>query len=212
MVPAAVIFDSPAIDIAAHAGGWQYHLSIRGLDMRAWCLASCVAVAIAAHGAVCAQQAAGAGTPPAAGSVALFDSSGKAVARPLTDTVVLIALGGGLVAPASIRPVFDPDGRTTSGTATWQSGGTVLFSSSDCTTGANVYSLPVVGVRAAAQVSTPAGIVLYVGAIGSTTTVEIHSILYDTGCAPVAVRQNGLLPVLATVNLSTAYPPPLSFQ
>jgi len=28
----------------------------------------------------------------------------------------------------------------------------------------------------------------------------------------VTVRQNGLLPVLTTVNLSTAYPPPLSFQ
>jgi hypothetical protein len=142
----------------------------------------------------------------------LFDSTGKAVARPLTDTVVLIALGGGVVAPASIRPVFDADGRTASGTATWQSAGTVLFTSSDCTSGAHVYSLPMGGVRAAAQVKTPTGIVLYVGAIGSTTTVEIQSILYDTGCTPVTVRQNGLLPVLTTVNLSTAYPPPLSFQ
>jgi hypothetical protein len=53
---------------------------------------------------------------------------------------------------------------------------------------------------------------LYVGAVGAATTVAIRSILYDTGCAPVTVQQNGLLPVLATVNLSTAYPPPLSLQ
>lgn len=178
--------------------------------MKPWLNAVTVAVAIAAHGPACAQPVAATPLPPPA--VALFDSTGKAVARPLTDTIGLIALGGGIVAPASIRPVFDADGRTASGTATWQSGGTVLFTSSDCTTGANVYSLPVGGLRAAAQVKTPAGIVLYVGAIGSTTTVEIHSILYDTGCAPVTVRQNGLLPVLTTVNLSTAYPPPLSFQ
>jgi len=147
--------------------------------------------------------------PPAA---ALIDSTGNAVARPLTDTTMLISLAGGVVAPASIRPMYDADGRTQSGTATWQSGGSVLFTSADCTTGAHVYSLPVAGVRAAAQVQTPAGIVLYVGAIGSTITVAVQSILYDTGCAPIAIRQNGLLPVLTTVNLSTAYPPPLSLQ
>ena len=101
---------------------------------------------------------------------------------------------------------------TASGLATWQAGGSVLFTSSDCTTGAHVYSSSHAGVRAATQVQTPAGIVLYVGAIGTATTVAVHSILYDTGCAPVTVQQNGLLPVLVTVNLSTAYPPPLSFQ
>jgi hypothetical protein len=147
--------------------------------------------------------------PPAP---ALVDSTGKAVARPLTDTMMLISLGGGVVAPASIRPVYDVDGRTASGTATWQSGGSVLFTSSDCTTGGHVYSLPAAGVRAAAQVQTAAGIVLYIGAIGSATTVAVHSILYDTGCAPVTIQQNGLLPVVTTLNLSTAYPPPLSFQ
>jgi hypothetical protein len=67
-------------------------------------------------------------------------------------------------------------------------------------------------VRATTQVQTPDGIMLYVGAVGAATTVTIRSILYDTGCAPVKVQQNGLLPVLATVNLSTAYPPPLSLQ
>src|SRR5437016_1282892 len=70
-----------------------------------------------------------------------------------------------------------------------------------------LYSLPYAGVRAATQVQTPAGIVLYVGAIGTGTTVAVHSILYDTGCSPVTVQQNGLLPVLATINLSTTYPP-----
>ena len=56
------------------------------------------------------------------------------------------------------------------------------------------------------------GVVLCVGAIGTGTTVAVHSILYDCGCSPVTVQQNGLLPVLLTVNLSTGYPPPLSFQ
>ncbi len=88
----------------------------------------------------------------------------------------------------------------------------MLFTSSDCTTGAHVYSSQHAGVRAATQVRTPAGILLYVGAVGTATTVAVHSILYDTGCAPVNVRQNGLLPVLATAHLTAAYPPPLSFQ
>ena len=67
-------------------------------------------------------------------------------------------------------------------------------------------------MRAAAQVQTPAGTLLYVGADGAAATVAIESVLYETGCAPLAVRQSGLFPVIATVNLSTAYPPPLSFQ
>jgi hypothetical protein len=166
-----------------------------------------VAAAIGAHGIAFAAEA-----QLSAPAVALFDSTGKAVASPLTDTTVLIALGGGVVAPASIRPVYDPDGRTASGTATWQSGGSVLFASPDCATGAHVYSLPVAGVRAAAQVQTPAGIVLYVGAVGATTTVDVRSILYDTGCVQVAIRQNGLLPVVTSLNLTTTYPPPLSYQ
>jgi hypothetical protein len=53
---------------------------------------------------------------------------------------------------------------------------------------------------------------LFVGAVGPAITVSVQSILYETGCAPVVIRQNGLLPVFATVNLTTAYPPPLSFQ
>ena len=67
-------------------------------------------------------------------------------------------------------------------------------------------------MRAASQVQVQAGITLYVGESGPTVTVTIQSILYDTGCAPVAVLQNGLLPVVATLNLTTTYPPPLSFQ
>jgi hypothetical protein len=141
----------------------------------------------------------------------LVDSTGKVVARPLNETIVLVTISG-VAAPALIRPIYDPDGRTASALATWQAGGSVLFTSSDCTAGAHVYSSPYAGVRATTQVQTPAGIMLYVGAVGTATTVAIHSILYDTGCAPVTVRQNGLLPVLTTVNLNTAYPPPLSFQ
>ncbi len=142
----------------------------------------------------------------------LVDSTGKVVARPLNETIVLVTVGNGVAAPALILPIYGPDGRIASGLATWQSGGSVLFTSSDCTTGAHVYSLPHAGVRAAAQVQTPAGIVLHVGAIGPATTAAIRSILYDTGCAPVTVQQNGLFPVVTTVNLNTAYPPPLSFR
>ena len=179
--------------------------------MKPWINAVGIAAAIVTHQASLAQQAAAAGTlPPPA--VALVDATGKAFARPLTDTIVLIALGGDITAPASIRPIYDGDGRTASGAATWQSGGSVLFTSSDCTTGASVYSLPTAGVRAAAQVRTAAGIVLYLGATGVTTTVAVRSILYDTGCTPVTIQQNGLLPVVVTVNLSTTYPPPLAFQ
>jgi len=45
-----------------------------------------------------------------------------------------------------------------------------------------------------------------------TRSVIAASILYDIGCAPVKVQQNGLFPVLAIVNLNAAYPPPLAFQ
>ena len=137
---------------------------------------------------------------------------GKAAARPLNDTIMLISVSSSVAAPALIRPIYDADGRTASGLATWQSGGSVLFTSSDCTNGAHVYSSPYAGARAATQVQTPAGIVLYVGAIGTAITVAVHSILYDNGCSQVTVQQNGLLPVLVTMNLSTAFPPPLSFR
>ena len=88
----------------------------------------------------------------------------------------------------------------------------MLFTSSDCTAGARVYGSSYAGVRATTQVQAPAGIVLYVGAVGTASMVAIRSILYDTGCAPVTVLQNGLFPVLAILNLNTAYPPPLAFQ
>jgi len=48
--------------------------------------------------------------------------------------------------------------------------------------------------------------------VDMTWSVIAASILYDTGCAPVKVQQNGLFPVLAIVNLNAAYPPPLAFQ
>ena len=180
--------------------------------MTVWVVAASVAAGIAAHGAAWAQHAAGAGSSPPPNSIVLVDSTGKVAARPLNETVMLITISGGVAAPASIRPIYDGDGRTASGLATWQSGGSVLFTSPDCTTSAYVYSSTPAGTRATTQVQTSAGIMLYVGAIGTASTVSVHSILYDTGCSPVTVQQNGLLPVLATINLSTAYPPPLSFQ
>src|ERR1700752_1367289 len=135
--------------------------------MTAGVIASSVAFGIAAHGAACAQDVAGAGSSPPPTSIVLVDSTGKAAARPLNDTLMLITVRSGVAAPASIRPIYDAEGRTASGLAIWQSGGSVLFTSSDCTTGAHVYSLSHPGVRAAAQVQTPAGIVLYVAAIGT---------------------------------------------
>ena len=180
--------------------------------MTVWVVAASVAVGIAAHGAAWAQHAAGAGSSPPPNSIVLVDSTGKVAARPLNETVMLITISGGVAAPASIRPIYHGDGRTASGLATWQSGGSVLFTSPDCTTSAYVYSSTPAGTRATTQVQTSAGIMLYVGAIGTASTVAVHSILYDTGCSPVTVQQNGLLQVLVTINLSTAYPPPLSFQ
>ena len=180
--------------------------------MAAWTIAACAAVALTANGVAVAQSSGVAGFLPSLNPVVLVDSTGNAAAKPLNETTMLVTIGSGVVAPASIRPIYDPDGRAASGLATWQSGGSVLFTSPDCTAGAHVYSSSHAGVRAATQVQMPAGIMLYVGVVGPATTVSVQSILYDTGCAPVVVRQNGLLPVLTTVNLTTAYPPPLSFQ
>jgi len=175
--------------------------------MRAWVIATTLAVALTANGFAGAQESSASPKP-----VVLVDSSGNVAGRPLDETIMLVTVDSGVVAPALIRPIYDPDGHTASGLATWQAGGSVLFTSSDCTAGAHVYGSAHAGVRAATQVETPTGIILYAGAVGTANTVAIQSILYDTGCAPVKVRQNGLFPVLAIVNLSTAYPPPLSFQ
>ena len=180
--------------------------------MTAWVIATSAAVALTASGVAGAQGAGTAGWSPSTAPIVLLDSAGKVAARPLNETLMLVTIGSGVAAPALIRPIYDADGRTASGLATWQAGGSVLFTSFDCTTGAHVYGSPHAGVRATAQVLTPAGIMLYVGDVGVAGTVAIHSILYDNGCAPVPVRQSGLHPVLAIVNLDTAYPPPLSFQ
>ena len=180
--------------------------------MSAWIIAVNVAVALAATGIAGAQSTDVTGLSPSPSPIVLVDATGKAVAKALNETTVLVTIGRGVVAPASIRSIHGPDGREASGLAMWQAGGSVLFTSPDCTTGAHVYGSSRAGVRATTQVQTRAGISLYVGAVGQATTVSVQSILYDTGCAPVAVRQNGLHPVEATVNLDVAYPPPLSFQ
>jgi hypothetical protein len=150
--------------------------------------------------------------PVHAQPIVMIDSAGKALGRLLNESVVLIDAATGVVAPASIRPIYASDGKAASGLAAWQSGGTVLFTSADCTTGAFVHSPALAGARGAAQVQTREGILLYVGAIGMPTTQAIRSILYDTGCSPVSVQQNGLHPVVVTLNLTTRFPPPLSLQ
>jgi hypothetical protein len=180
--------------------------------MTAWVIAASIAVALTANGIARAQNTGAAGGPASPNAIVLVDSTGKVAARPLNETIMLVTIGSGVVAPALIRPIYGSDGRAASALATWQSGGSVLFMSPDCTAGAHVYSSIHAGVRATTQVQTSAGIMLYVGAVGPAITVAIQSVLYDTGCAPLTIQQNGLLPVLATVNLNTAYPPPLSFQ
>lgn len=176
-------------------------------------IAAAILIAFTAHGAaLSAQNFPGAASSSTSRPITLVDSSGNIAARPLNETIMLVTLGGGVVAPAQIRAMYGPDGRAASGLATWHSGGSVLFTSADCTTGAHVYSPTQAGLRGTAQVQTAAGIVLFVAAVGSSYTEAIQSILYDTGCAAVAVRQNGLVPVVTTVNLTTTYPPPLSLQ
>ena len=145
--------------------------------------------------------------------IVLVDSTGKIAARALNETQVVVTDPvSRVVAPAAIRPLEGDDGRTASGLATWSGSGSVLYTSTDCSTGAYIYSNSSAGFRAATQVETPSGVVLVVGAYGFATTVTVRSILYDNGCASVTVRQNGLVPVDATVNLTTTYPPPLSFR
>lgn len=152
-------------------------------------------------------DAAGSATP-----IVLIDSNGKVAGRALSDTVVLISVERDVVAPASIRPYYDADGGMASGLAAWQSGGSVLFTSPDCTAGAYVHGGAVASVRAASQVQGSSGVVLYAGEIGMPTTVDVRSILYDTGCAPISVRQNGLFAVVAKINLSVTFPAPLSMR
>ena len=129
--------------------------------MTAWIVAASLAVTLTANGVARAQSPGATGSSPSSNPIVLVDSTGKVVATPLNETIMLITISTGVAAPALIRPIYDSDGRTASALATWQAGGSVLFTSSDCTTGAHVYSLPNAGVRAATQVQTPAGIMLY---------------------------------------------------
>ena len=147
-----------------------------------------------------------------ASPIALVDSRGTLAGRALSETTVLVSVHAGLVAPAAIRPIYDADARTGSGLATWASGGSVLFTSSDCSTGAYISTQAHAGARATSEVETGSGVILHVGAIGMPVTVDVRSILYSTGCTATTVRQIGLVPVIATLNLTATYPPPLSLQ
>ena len=181
--------------------------------MKAMAVAAALVLGTAPSATASAQQVVGGGATAWRTPVVLMDSTGKVAARPLNDNIMLVAANGGdIEAPALIRPIYDDAGREVSGVATWQAGGSVLFTSPDCTTGAYVHSSSRAGVRAAAQVETPVGVVLYVGAVGTSTAAVIHSILYGNGCAPVTVQQGGLVAVEATVNLTLTFPPPLSLR
>jgi hypothetical protein len=175
-------------------------------------VAAVAAVAIGAGGVACAQSAGGGGKSTLPNPIVLLDSTGKIAARAFNDTMMLITVHPAVAAPAFIQPIYDVNEKAASGLATWASGGSVLFTSADCTLGAHIHTSTHAGVRATSQVETPGGTILYVGAIGSTRTVSIRSILYGNGCSAVTVQQNGLVPVDMTLNLTTTYPPPLSFQ
>lgn len=168
---------------------------------------ACVAAAVIGASAQALSQTAGSDAAPA-----LVDSTGKVAGIAFGDGIVLVRIAAEVRAPAVIRPIYDEDGRTASGLATWSGGGSVLFTSVDCTTGAHVHTLTNAGLRAASQVETPQGTILYAGAIGPTMSVEVRSVLYPTGCSPLRIREDGLVPVVASVNLTTSYPPPLSLQ
>lgn len=159
----------------------------------------------------CAQSAGAA--PSSRDAIVLRDATGNVAGRALDGTLVLVTdPGAGVVAPAFVRPIYDADSRTASGLATWASGGSVLFTSADCTTGAHIPTLTNAGLRATSQVETPQGVVLYIGTTGIPVTIDARSILYATGCTAVSVRQNGVVAVDASVNLTTTFPPPLAFQ
>ena len=179
--------------------------------MKLLIIAAVIAVT-AGGGPVCAQSASVSGTSTPSAPIVLLDSTGKVAARALNDTMMLVTVHAAVVAPAFIHPIYDADGRAASGLATWASGGSVLFTSPDCSSGAHVFGSNHPGLRATSQVATPGGTILYVGAIAATRTASIQSILYGNGCSAVLVQQNGLIPVDLTTNLTTMYPPPLSFQ
>jgi hypothetical protein len=185
--------------------------SIGNVDVKMLIVAVIVAVTIGGSEAACAQSASAAKLALPS-PIVLLDSTGKVAARAFNETMMLITVHPVVVAPSFIQPIYDADGRAAPGLATWASGGSVLYTSADCTLGAHIHTSTHAGVRAASQVETPGGIILYVGAIGTTRTVSIRSILYGSGCSAVTVQQNGLVPVDMTLNLTTTYPPPLSFQ
>jgi uncharacterized protein YceK len=171
-----------------------------------------IAVTIGGSGSACAQQASGQGKSTPSAPIVLLDSTGKVAARAFNDTMMLVTVHPAVVAPAFVHPIYDADGHAASGLATWASDSSVLFTSADCTSGAHVFSSNHAGLRATSQVETPGGTILFIGAISSTKTMPIRSILYGNGCSAVTVQQSGLIAVDMTVNLTTTYPPPLSFR
>lgn len=180
--------------------------------MKLLIVASVIAVTVGGGRSACAEPASINRTSSPSAPIVLLDSTGKIAARAFTDTMMLVSVHPAVVAPSFIHPIYDADGRAASGLATWASDGSVLFTSADCSSGAHVFASNHAGLRATSQVATPGGTILYVGAIATTRSASIQSILYGNGCRAVIVQQNGLIPVDLTVNLTTTYPPPLSFQ
>ena len=86
--------------------------------MTAWLIAASVAVALTANGAVRAQSTGAAGSSQTHNAIDLVDSTGNVAAKPLNETIMLVGVSSGVVAPALIRPIYDADGHIVATAAT----------------------------------------------------------------------------------------------
>jgi hypothetical protein len=70
-------------------------------------IAASIAVALIANEVAYAQSTGVMGLSPLPNPIVLVDSTGKAVARPLNETIMLVTISSGVAAPALIRPSYD---------------------------------------------------------------------------------------------------------
>jgi hypothetical protein len=120
------------------------------------------------------------------------------------DTIMLIALRSGVVAPALIRPTTTPMAAWRP-VATWNSGEACCSASPDCTTSAHATVCRTRSARGRAG-SNAGGILLH-GARQEWRPPWRFIDFYDTG-APGGGSAKRIVSGRDTINLTTAYPPP----
>jgi len=174
-------------------------------------------IAMAISLAVAAPTAFAAGKPISTTPVVYVDATGNVAARLFGAGSGLLTLPGGAAVVVAVASVADANGSPVAGAATWAGGDAVLFTSANCTTGAFVYVYSLnPGTRASAQVATAGGVVLYIGAAAPGTSNPVfNSFLTSQGCATQSIAAGSVgsvWPVASALNLSVAYPPPLSVQ